>query len=58
MVLINLIISELLISAVGVPFDISGVVTEGASMRGILCPIAAFTHTTSGEFVFLKFFYH
>ena len=51
MVLINLIISELLISAVGVPFDISGVVTEGASMRGILCPIAAFTHTTSGEFV-------
>ena len=50
MVLMNLIVSELLISAFGVPLDVIGLVIHGTAMNGILCPAAAFIHTTLGRF--------
>ena len=50
MVLMNLIVSELLISAFGVPLDVIGLVIHGTEINGILCPAAAFIHTTLGKF--------
>ena len=50
MVLTNLIVSELLISAFGVPLDVIGLVIHGTSINGILCSAAAFIHTTLGMF--------
>ena len=49
MVLTNLIVSELLISAFGVPLDVIGLVIHGTSINGILCPATAFIHTTLGK---------
>ena len=50
MVLTNLIVSELLISAFGVPLDVIGLVIHGTSINEILCPATAFIHTTLGTF--------
>ena len=48
--LINLIISELLISVIGVPIDIIGTLS-GTTLSGVLCPTAAFVHTTLGKYI-------
>ena len=47
--LINLIMSELAISCIGVPLDLLGVVTNGEELDDVLCPIVAFTHTFFGN---------
>ena len=49
MILMNLILSELAISLIGVPLDLIGTVTQGKALDSVLCPIVAFTHTLFGN---------
>ena len=45
----NLIVSELLISVVGVPLDLIGTVLQGRALETVLCPTTAFAHTLFGK---------
>ena len=54
MILINLIVSELLISVAGVPFDVLGAFTKGEALHDNHCQIAAFVHTLFGKKIFCK----
>ena len=55
MVITNLIVSELLISVVGVPLDIIGTVSQGKALETVLCPTTAFAHTLFGMDKFINF---
>jgi len=48
--LLNLILSDLIIVLVGIPLDVIGAFTKGEGLDSLLCPMAAFTHTLSGNF--------
>ena len=58
LILINLIVSELAISFVGVPLDLVGTITHGKVLDGVFCPIAAFTHTLFGKWQGINSFWH
>ena len=49
LILINLIVSDLLITIIGVPLDLIGTVTHGKALNDVVCPITAFTHTFLGN---------
>ena len=48
-ILMNLIISELAISMIGVPLDLVGTITHGKALDSLFCPIVGFTHTLFGK---------
>ena len=54
MVITNLIVSELLISVVGVPLDIIGTMSQGKALETVLCPTTAFAHTLFGMDKFIN----
>ena len=50
MVLTNLIISELLISGIGVPLDVVGNIIYGEPPGQLYCSTVAFIHTLLGKY--------
>ena len=48
-VLTNLILSELVISVVGVPIELFGAITHRNAIDDVLCKSIAFTHTLLGK---------
>ena len=56
MVLRTLIVSEFLISAIGVPLDIVVTVTNGKVLNNIMCPITGFAHTLLGRKIYIVLF--
>ena len=56
-VLTNLILIQLLISLVGVPFDTVGAATN-ASAVAVLCPFVTFIHTLFGKYIKTLMFYY
>ena len=51
LVVMNLIVSEFLISIIGVPLDISGILNDNKKVEKILCPATAFVHTILGIYI-------
>ena len=48
-ILINLVVSDIGISFIGVPIDLLGAATNGEAIDNVLCQIVAFTHTLLGN---------
>ena len=53
MVITNLIVSELLISFIGVPLDLIGATSQGKANNSVLCPTTGFAHTLCGMLISL-----
>ena len=49
MILINLIVSDILISGAGVPFDVLAAFMKGKEINDEHCQAAAFIHTLLGK---------
>ena len=49
--LLNLIVSELAIAAIGIPVDFYNSITRGVNLDNFICPIVGFIHTFFGELI-------